>query len=414
MRMAVPLTANRRMQNKAVCWTVVDLWIGACFAMLSVANAISNPPYEVYPYVADSGDSPPLNYMKVCEPGRTGEANASYVVLGISFPRTYPAVSGTYSGDLVIPPSLGGLPVRKIKEEAFLACTKLRSVTIPATVREIGERAFSDCYQLTNVTFASGVTSVGDGAFSNCVALTAIRFPKTLARLGAACFQGCIALTNVYFEGNAPRLSVASATDKSVLGESIFRTSGYGERFKIHINRNTYGWIAPYEKGAPEKWPVEFGYMQAHETVAETGGETSGEESGFVTVVTEVRGGTVAVPESWAQRYPYYAACFGTDFATSLHQPTGKKDAAGDEMFVWQDYVAGTDPTDIADRFTATIRMEGETPVVEWSPKLSEAEAARRRYTIYGKTRLSDAQWREIQPSEAKDFNFFKVSVEMR
>ena len=70
------------------------------------------------------------------------------------------------------------------------------------------------------------------------------------------------------------------------------------------------------------------------------------------------------------------------------------------EMFVWQDDVAGTDPTDvagtdptdIADRFTATIRMEGETPVVEWSPKLSEAEAVRRRYTVYGKTRLSDAQ----------------------
>ena len=44
----------------------------------------------------------------------------------------------------------------------------------------------------------------------------------------------------------------------------------------------------------------------------------------------------------------------------------------------------------------------------------SEAETARRIYTIWGKVRLSDAQWREIQADEMRDFNFFKVSVEMR
>jgi len=44
--------------------------------------AITNPPYDLYGYLADATDNPPLNYMKVCEPGRTGEANASYVVLG--------------------------------------------------------------------------------------------------------------------------------------------------------------------------------------------------------------------------------------------------------------------------------------------------------------------------------------------
>ena len=164
----------------------------------------------------------------------------------------------------------------------------------------------------------------------------------------------------------------------------------------------------------PEKWPVEFGYMQAHATVAEEGCTVDGEAFGFVTVVTEVQGKSVAVPESWAQRYPDYAAHFGTDFSASVLMPTGKKDAAGGEMFVWQDYVAGTDPTDAADRFTATIRMEGDVPVIEWYPRLSEAETARRIYTIWGKVRLSDAQWREIQADEMRDFNFFKVSVEMR
>lgn len=267
----------------------------AVFLMtLSAAKVqgISNPPYEVYPYLADSTDNPPVNYMKVVDPGRTGEAKAGYVVLGISFPRTYQAVSSAFTGELVIPAYIDGLPVRKINEAAFIECNKITSVRIPATVREIGARAFVDCFSLTNVTFEAGVSVLGDSVFSNCVALTSIRFPKTLSRLGVGCFQGCIALTDLYFEGNAPRLVVpqplaADAAGKSVLGEGIFRQTGYSERFKVHINRNTLGWISPYEKGVPEKWPADYGYMRAHETVAEDGGLSSG--AGLVMVLTEVR-----------------------------------------------------------------------------------------------------------------------------
>lgn len=245
------------------------IWLMAA----ATAAAINNPPYEVFPYVAESTDNPPLNYMKVCEPGVSGEKNASYVVLGISFPRTYQAVND-FDGDLVIPAYIDGLPVRKVNEAAFIT-SKLRSIKFPSTLREVGARAFADCWYLTKVTFASGVTTIGDGAFSNCVSLTSITFPKTLSRLGANCFQGCLELADVHFLGNAPRLSVAETTDKSCLGESIFRQWGYNKRFKVHINKNTYGWIAPYQKGVPEKWPVDFGYMQAHETVAEDGSGSS-------------------------------------------------------------------------------------------------------------------------------------------
>ena len=380
---------------------------------------IANPPYEVYPYLADATDRPPVNYMKVTEPGRTGEANASYVVLGVSFPRTYQAVSAAYAGELAIPAYIDGLPVRKINEAAFIACSGLTGVRIPATVREIGARAFADCFALKSVTFEPGVATVGDAAFSNCVALTSVRFPKTLSRLGAGCFQGCVALTDVYFDGNAPRLVVpqqalAGTPEKSVLGEAIFRQTGYAQRFRVHANRDTFGWISPYEKGVPEKWPVDYGYMRAHETVAENGGGTAAEEAGFVTVVTEVRGGAVAVPETWSRRFTEYAAKFGGDFTASLTRPTGKRDAAGRALQVWQDYVAGTDPTDLSDVFTASIEMQAGNPVVSVRPELSAAEKAKRRYRVWGKVRLADASWTEVPAGTEKDFNFFKVSVEMR
>lgn len=378
------------------------------------AMAIPNPPYEVYPYLAEDTDNPPINYMKVCEPGRSGEEKASYVVLGVSFPRTYQAVNPDFDGDLVVPAYIDGLPVRKLNEAAFITCSGLRSIKIPSTVREIGARTFSECWNLTNVTFESGVTMVGDNAFSNCISLASITFPKTLSRLGVGCFHGCVSLKDVYFKGNAPRLAIPNVSDKSPFGEMIYRNYGYYERFKIHINKNTYGWISPYEKGVPEKWPVDFGYMQAHETVAEDGDEKDVISSGFVVVITEIKGGPVAVPESWAVKYPGYVQKFGGNFALSLTKPTGKKDAAGNSLQVWHDYVAGTDPTDINDAFTATIKIVDDKPVISVVPQLPESEKSLRKYTVYGKVSLKDADWIEVKVGKENEYNFFKVTVEMK
>ena len=70
------------------------------------------------------------------------------------------------------------------------------------------------------------------------------------------------------------------------------------------------------------------------------------------------------------------------------------------------------DPTDTNSVFTATITMANGTPVVEWSPKLSAAEEAQRRYTIYGKASLESGEaWHS--PSNALD-RFFMVGVEMK
>ena len=387
--------------------------IAAAMLPMTVA-AMTYPPYEIY--TGTTSGSPQLTYTKVCEPGRTGEANASYVILGSYYPSRPALVNTAYDGDVEVPAYIDGLPVRKINDAAFIVCQKIGSMKIPATVCEIGARAFSDCWSLSNITFAaeSGLTTIGDSAFTNCISLTSIILPKTLSRLGAGCFQGCAQLTDVYFLGNAPRLVIPSMTDKSGLGESFFRNYGYFERFKVHINRNTYGWIAPYVKGVPEKWPLDYGYMQAHETVEESGGGTQVEETGFVTVVTEIKGGAVAVPETWAAQFPSYVAKFGNDFTASLTKPTGKKDATGNPLQVWQDYVAGTDPTDVNDTFRATISVVGDEPVISWEPVLSVAEAAKRTYTIYGRQSLLSGSWAVVSSGQAANYNFFKVTVEMK
>ena len=93
---------------------------------------------------------------------------------------------------------------------------------------------------------------------------------------------------------------------------------------------------------------------------------------------------------------------------------SGKRDAAGLEMFVWQDFVAGTDPTNENSRFVATITFENGLPIVGWSPKFAQpADEALRAYTIWGKKDLWEQDWIKVDRNSDADYNFFKVTVDM-
>ena len=120
------------------------------------------------------------------------------------------------------------------------------------------------------------------------------------------------------------------------------------------------------------------------------------------------------MPESWAAKYSGYVQNFGNNFALSLTRPTGKKDAAGKSLQVWHDYVAGTDPTDINDSFTANIKIVDGQPIISVAPELSEEDRSIRRYTIYGKRALGDSDWIEVKSGKEGEYNFFKVTVEMK
>jgi hypothetical protein len=85
---------------------------------------------------------------------------------------TFDRTTGTITGydvagglDVVIPSTIGGVPVEHIGDEAFFI-KALTSVIIPNSVTSIGVAAFSD-NQLTSVTIPNSVTSIGYFAFGN-------------------------------------------------------------------------------------------------------------------------------------------------------------------------------------------------------------------------------------------------------
>lgn len=137
-------------------------------------------------------------------------------------------------------------------------------------------------------------------------------------------------------------------------------------------------------------------------------------DTGFVNVIAEVKGGAVAIPSSWTKNYPTFESKLGSDFTQALSMKTGKKDGAGNDMCVWQDYVAGTDPTKPEDKFTASITVVEGKVTVSYTPELDDDRKALRKYTTWGKKSLFDTDWTKVQEGSESEYNFFKVTVEMR
>ena len=119
--------------------------------------------------------------------------------------------------------------------------------------------------------------------------------------------------------------------------------------------------------------------------------------------------------DSWVQKCKTLVARTDGNLSAAFRLPTGKLDGAGREMRVWEDYVAGTNPLETSDVFRSVLSIENGEVKISWSPELPPSEAAKRLYTIYGKTDLSDGEWVPI-PAEADKsaYRFFKVGVELR
>ena len=129
-----------------------------------------------------------------------------------------------------------------------------------------------------------------------------------------------------------------------------------------------------------------------------------------VTIPAETTGGTeVTIPMTWFETFPAFAEKFGDDFAEAALKPTGKTTANGSPMYVWHDFVAGTDPTNEADVFKAIIEIVDGEVRISWEPNLNTEDTTVRLYRKWGKANLSDAEWLPANSGH----NFFKVTVEM-
>ena len=113
------------------------------------------------------------------------------------------------------------------------------------------------------------------------------------------------------------------------------------------------------------------------------------------------------VPYSWLRQYNLGIA--SGDFEAAANAASGKTQG-GAATSVWEEFVAGTDPTNALSVFTAKIEMQGATPLVTWEPDLN-TNGVIRTYKIYGSETLEKGgEWQYPTNSLHR---FFKVTVEM-
>jgi hypothetical protein len=106
----------------------------------------------------------------------------------------------------------------------------------------------------------------------------------------------------------------------------------------------------------------------------------------------------VPVPYTWLDDY---GLVIGEDY-----EAAGYADSDGDGYVAWEEYVAGTVPTNIVSRFLSNITMVNGLLTIEWMPDLG----GERTYTIFGKTNLVDSAW--MTPTNAST-RFFRIGIDM-
>ena len=350
---------------------------------------------------------------------------------------------------------------------AFSCCKELESITIPSTVTILKNEIFFGCDKLHTVNISPGVTTFWSYAFDHCNGLKTLIIPPSVKELSNSSFRCCPNLESIYFRGNAPDAPngvFEEMSDSLVIyapegstgwagkGSTVLPTSWRGhaivygdpenaEKYTAYdvVFLNTVvpnqhwdvdkgyrlprfkGWLssedgAVYGGGMPVKDLANPGEKVFMTAVWEFASPISDGKTDQVTaIVTEVAAsGAIAVPETWANRYPDFRSKFGDDFSKAMMMESGKRDSEGKAMLVWQDYVAGTDPTNPDDRFTAVITLEGGKVKISASPELTEEEKAIRKYTVLGKCDIGDSGWSVVPSGAESNYRFFKLKVEMR
>lgn len=359
--------------------------------------------------------------------------------------RPLPVVNKT--GDIKVPDHINGLPVTVIGPAAFCGVTGV--IEIPATVTNVSSTAILGKFLQKQLL----------GSDLNCNVHVGYLFTPPEATLffkgNKPAFNGYNILYYRYIQGGNTQIHEIRMCykygerywdDDFLVDRTVYVTTGsdwevssssklYGGEIKygaapVAINydgltrRLTLSCDAPgayifYNKSGASleddkvfySSPLTINKVTTIKAYAVVPGYPYTIESEFE-CVPEVILGSVVVPITWPDQFPSFYTKFGSDIYDALEQKTGKVSYDGTELTVLDDFIAGTDPTDINDVLKATIVMKDGLPVIGHSPTLSPEEEAKRVYTVYGKRKLQDAKWYEV--FSVADYHFFKVSVRLK
>ena len=108
----------------------------------------------------------------------------------------------------------------------------------------------------------------------------------------------------------------------------------------------------------------------------------------------------IPVPYSWFDQFPILLSLTGGNYDIAAFS-----DSDNDGYTAWEEYVAGTVPTNGLSKFHALIENGDGYPLISWTPDLRPD----RVYTVEGKTNLIDETWGPTNQAT----RFFRVRVDI-
>lgn len=148
-------------------------------------------------------------------------------------------------GDIVIPQTLGGIPVTGIGEKAFYYCNGITSVMIDDNIKSIGKSAFAFCGALSEVILPDTVEEIPEEAFYMCFNLSKVNLSKTNIRsIGARAFGYCEFILNITLPESLETVGEeafnwCSSIENIIMGKSV-KEIATGAFAKCYAIRNVY------------------------------------------------------------------------------------------------------------------------------------------------------------------------------
>ena len=116
--------------------------------------------------------------------------------------------------------------------------SRIRQITLPATVKTLCNGAFSSCEELEIVILNDGLETIENFAFSDATKLKEIVIPASVTKLTGRAFSDCTGLEAVKFEGDAPE-DYGPKNDIEI-GDV---------HYTIYYHESAKGFIRPWWKG---------------------------------------------------------------------------------------------------------------------------------------------------------------------